>query len=179
VKGPIETAVTCFQRTFWPSLCVCFFLVHASGAIPQASDIQTPHIGDYSLRIVSPTLLELFRVNTKDPDPARVDSWDWVNDQQMFVAPNLSSVHVLVNGQTNHITGVGFKRRPLYAPLLYWDLRIGNQLYLQLSNSIPDGASIQVLNDGTLWPTNMAFAAVADPQPGRSRESGRLPAELS
>jgi len=48
-----------------------------------------------------------------------------------------------------------------YAPLVTWDLRIGNHLYLQLSNAIPSGASVQVVNDGTLWPTNMVFAAVA------------------
>src|SRR5258706_9306696 len=75
----------------------------------------------------------------------------------------MSSLKLLVNGQTNPVTGVGFKRRPLYAPLLEWDLRIGNQFYLRLSNSISDGASVQVINNGTLWPTNMAFAAVADP----------------
>ncbi|MGH7969807.1 MAG: glycoside hydrolase family 9 protein, partial [Limisphaerales bacterium] len=144
-------------------LCTGFFLAPAFGAIPLASDIQTPQIGDNTLRILTPNLLELFRVNTKQPDPARVDSWDWVNDQQVFVAPNLASVRVLVNGQPDLITGVGFKRRAAYSPLLYWDLRIGNQLYLQLTNPIPDGASVQVLNDGTLWPTNMAFAAVADP----------------
>jgi hypothetical protein len=151
-------------RAFWPGVCLGFFLARACGAIPPPGDIQTPHIGDYSLRILSPNVLELFRVNTKQPAPARVDSWDWVNDQQVFVAPDLSSVLVLVNGQADLITGVGFKRRPVYAPLLYWDLRIDNQLYLQLSDSIPDGASVQVLNDGTLWPTNLTFAAVADPQ---------------
>src|SRR5262245_66563910 len=52
---------------------------------------------------------------------------------------------------------------PLYAPLLTWDLRIGNQLYIQIGNPVPEGASVQVLNDGMLWPTNMIFAASADP----------------
>ena len=75
----------------------------------------------------------------------------------------MSSVKVIVNGQTNNVTGVGFKRRPLYAPLEVWDLRIANSLYLQLSSPISDGQSVQVVNDGSLWPTNMAFAAVADP----------------
>jgi hypothetical protein len=131
-------------------------------ALPNAADIQTPAIGDNALHILSPNLLELFLVNTKQPDPATVDTWNWVNGQQQFVAPNMSSVKVLVNGQADVITGSGFKRRPLYAPLLYWDLRIGNELYLQLANPIPVGASIQVLNDGTLWPTNTPFAAVAD-----------------
>ena len=160
----LESALKRLQRAFGPCLCIVFFLARAYGAIPLASDIQTPQIGDYTLRVLSPNVLELFRVNTKQPNPARVDSWDWVNNQQVFVAPDLSSARVLVNGQTDVITAVGFKRRPLYAPLLYWDLRIGNELYLQLSNSIPNGASVRVLNDGSLWPTNMTFAAVADSQ---------------
>ena len=148
---------------FLPGLLVLSFLQSASAAIPMAVDIQTPGTGDHALHILSPNLLELFLVNTKQPDPARVNSWDWVNAQQNFVAPDMSSVKVIVNGQTNIVTGVGFKRRPIYAPLLAWDLRIGNELYLRLSNHIADGAPVQVINNGTLWPTNMTFAAVADP----------------
>src|SRR3982751_2376545 len=73
----------------------------AEAVIPAASDIQTPQIGDHALHILSPTLLELFLVNTKQPDPAHVDGWDWVTDQGIFVQPNTSSVKVIVNGQTN------------------------------------------------------------------------------
>jgi hypothetical protein len=75
----------------------------------------------------------------------------------------MSSLKVIINGQTNTATSIGFKRRPLFAPLFPWDLRIGNQLYLQLSNRIADGASVQVINNGTLWATNMQFATTADP----------------
>ena len=122
-----------------------------------------PKPGDHTLHILAPNLLELVRVNSKQPNPARVDSWDWVSDQGEFVPPNISSVKVIVNGQTNTVTGVGFDRRPLYAPLEAWDLRIANRLYLQLGSPISDGQSVRVINDGTLWPTNMTFAAVADP----------------
>ena len=125
-------------------------------------DIQTPVIGDHILHILSPTLLELVLINTKQPQPARVDSWDWVNDQQTLVRPNLSSVEVRVNGQPNPVTGSGFKRRPVFAPLLNWDLRIGNRLYLQLRDPIAEGATVEVRNDGSLWRTNMSFAAQAD-----------------
>jgi hypothetical protein len=139
---------------------ICF---QALAAIPSASDIQTPAVGDHALRILSPNLLELFLVNTKQPDPGSVNMWDWVDAEQSFIQPNTSSVKVIINGQTNSVSGIGFKRRPLYAPLLYWDLRIGNQLYLRLNTSIPVGASVQVINNGTLWPTNMIFAATAGP----------------
>ncbi|MDB6122319.1 MAG: hypothetical protein JWQ71_1312 [Pedosphaera sp.] len=148
---------------FLTALFALPFIPCASAAVPSAIDIQTPVAGDHALRILSPNLLELYLVNTKQPDPAHVASWDWVNDQKNFVSPDISSVKVIVNGQTNSITSVGFKRRPLYAPLLAWDLRVGNELYLQLSQPIAQGSSVQVINNGTLWPTNLAFATVADP----------------
>jgi hypothetical protein len=133
------------------------------GMVPTDIDLQTPQPGDHALRILSPNLLELFLVNTKQPDPGRVDSWDWVDDQQRFVVTNMSGLKVTVAGQANAVARIGFKRRPRYAPLLYWDLRIANQLYLELSHPVADGATVQVSNDGSLWPTNRVFAAVADP----------------
>src|SRR5215471_10868523 len=101
-----------------------FVGLSVSAAIPSAMDVQPPQVGDNALHIIAPTLLELFLVNTKQPDPARVENWDWVNDQQVFVPPDLSSVRVLVNGQTNPVVGFGFKRRALYASFPNWDLRI-------------------------------------------------------
>jgi hypothetical protein len=135
----------------------------AGATIPSAADIQTPQIGDHALHILSPNLLELFLVNTKPSDSDPVNLWDWVDSNQNFIQLNTSSIKVIINGQTNNVPTIGFKRRPLYAPLLYWDLRIGNQLYLQLNNSIPADASVQVVNDGTLWPTNTLFTATAAP----------------
>lgn len=168
--GPTALTIANMQfcRDSVRQLSLSFFvasscLYRAVAAIPFPADIQTPATGDHALHILSPTLLELFIVNTKQPDPAHVTLWDWVDANQNFIPPNNSGISVLVNGQTNLVAGIGFKRRPLYAPLLYWDLRIGNQLYLQLNNPIPPGASVQVINNGTLWPTNMLFTETAEP----------------
>ena len=68
-----------------------------------------------------------------------------------------------VGGQSVGVSGIGFKRRPRYTPLLYWDLRIANELYLELSHPISEGSVVQVTNDGSLWPTNLVFIASADP----------------
>ena len=156
-KNPVAAAtrLACF------TLVLALHPLHVNAALDP--DVQTPQTGDHALHILSPNLLELFLVNTKQPDPGRVDSWDWVTDQQTFNPPAVSKIKVLIAGQPDSITGIGFKRRPRYAPLLYWDLRIDNQLYLQLSRAVPDGATVQVVNDGTLWPTNLTFSAVADP----------------
>ncbi len=160
-KSSLTVPTRCFGLLL--ALAALLLLQSRSTANPLDAGLQEPQVGDHALNILSPNLLELFLVNTKQPDPARVTSWDWVNDQLIFVPPNISSVRVVINGQTNLVAGIGFKRRALYAPLLFWDLKIGNQLYLQLSNAIPDRATVQVINDGTLWPADMAFASTADP----------------
>lgn len=125
--------------------------------------IHVPIVGDRALHILSPTLLELYLVNSKQPDPATVDSWNWVTNDTDFAPPNMTSIRVEVNGHADSVKSIGFKRRPLYAPLNYWDLRIGNYLYLKLSTAITNNQTVTVTNDGTLWPTTDAFTAVADP----------------
>ncbi len=120
--------------------------------------LMMPTTNDYVLHVLSPTNLELVRINSKPPDPAHVYNWDFVDSTTNFVAPSLSKFVVLVNGQTNLVKKVGFKRRPFYAPEQTRDFRIANSLYLQLSNSISDNETVQVLNpDGTLWPSTMFF----------------------
>jgi hypothetical protein len=138
----------------------CFQTAQATDAVNPT--LQIPQPGDSALHFLSPNVLELARINTKQSGGA-VDSWDWVDGSGNFAPPNMSSIRVVINGHTNTATVAGFKRRPLYAPQATWDLRIANSLYLQLSTPIADGQSVQVINNGTLWPTNMMFAATADP----------------
>ncbi|MEO7298216.1 MAG: glycoside hydrolase family 9 protein [Verrucomicrobiota bacterium] len=143
-----------------PTLFVLFYFQRA---LALDDYLAVPKPGDQTLLILSLNLLELVLVNTKQPDPARVDRWDWVNDLGNFVPPDLSSIRVIVNGQSNNITNVGFKRRPLYSTVDPRDLRIGNHLYLQLNSPVSSGQSVQVVNNGTLWSTNKPFFAVMDP----------------
>src|SRR5207244_10085895 len=119
VSAPVWPCLQAFSKPrqcglrFLPGLLALLFLQRASAAIPMAADIQTPRIGDHALHILSPNLLELVLVNTKQPDPENVNLWDWVDDQQNFVPPDVSSVKIIINGQTNNVSSIGFKRRPL------------------------------------------------------------------
>ena len=149
------------QLVFSVAVLITSNLQLRAGALDEAR-LQSPQPGEHGLRILSPNLLELVRVNTKQPAPARVDSWDWVNDSVTFVPPDLSSIRVIVNGQTNTVAAVGFKRRPLYAALEAWSPRIGNYLYLRINSSIQVGQSVQVINNGVVWPTSLNFSATAD-----------------
>ena len=125
--------------------------------------LQIPKPGDNALHILSPNTLELVRINTEQQYSGTVDSWNWVDTNGNLALPDMSGLKVVVNGHTNSATVIGFKRRPLYAPQATYDLRIANSLYLQLSAPISDGQSVQVINDGSLWPTGMVFSATADP----------------
>jgi hypothetical protein len=108
--------------------------------------------------------VELNLINTKQPDPAQVAEWNFVDATGNFTAPPAGAFQVTVNGQSVAVTAIGFKRRPFYASLAGYDIRVVNSLYLQLANVIPDGGTVQVTNpDGSLWPATMQFAGTADP----------------
>ena len=128
------------------------------------SALALPKAGDNALRILSPTLLEVRRINSKAPDPAGVDAWNLVNSAGQLQSLPVTQFAVTVNGQSVAVQSVGFKRRPLYAPLVARDLRIENSIYLQLAAPIADNQSVEVKNpDGTLWPATMPFVATTDP----------------
>ena len=56
-------------------------------------------------------------------------------------------------GKQFDVIAAGFKRRVVYAPLKKRDLRIGNQLYLQLASPIKEGEAVEVKNPDvvTAW----------------------------
>ena len=122
-----------------------------------------PPLAD-TLRVLSPTLLELVRISTKQPDPARVDSWDFVDASGALHLPAPAQLSVQVSGQAVSVQAVGFKRRPIYAPLAHRELRIDSRLYLQLASPIADGQTVTVTNpDATVWPAGIPFTAVSAP----------------
>jgi hypothetical protein len=123
-----------------------------------------PAVGDHALRVISPTLLELRQITTKEPDPARVTSWDFVDANTNFVAPALTQFVVTANGQPVNVVGVGFKRRVFSVSKRQRDLRIDNAIYLQLAAPITDGQAVVVTNPGgQLWPAAVSYAVTVDP----------------
>ena len=143
--------------------------------------LQFPTPGMNGLHVLTPTMLELKLISTKAPDPAQVAQWNFVNSFS-FAPPALNSFTVTANGQTLGVQAVGFKRRPLYAPLVGYDLRIENSLYLQLARPISDNQVVEVTNpDGcSLVGANdiHRHRRPAALQPGHPRQPGRLHAQL-
>ncbi len=131
-------------------------------SIVDGTKLRTPKRGGHTLHVLSPDVLELVRVNGQSSASAGVDSWDFVNASGGLNAPAASKFSVTVDGKPVDVKSVGFKRRPLYAPLNERDLRVGNSLFLQLASPVAPGQSVVVKNpDGSLWPDKMKFAAEA------------------
>ena len=130
----------------------------------NSKTLRMPKVGDSALNILSPTLLELQFINTEAQGAVGVTNWNFVNTSGELQTPAPTEFAVTVNGQAVAVQAVGFKRRPLYAPLLNYDLRIENSLYLQLASPISDNQAVAVMNpDATLWTASTLFTNLSDP----------------
>ncbi|MBV9469091.1 MAG: glycoside hydrolase family 9 protein [Abitibacteriaceae bacterium] len=159
------------QRFFrWGLLfALAFSLAPAHAAPPQREDdygitssnpLAMPQVGESRLRVLAPTVLELTLITTKLPDK-EPEQWNFIGADNTPHLPALTRFQVTVNRAIVAVKTVGFKRRVLYAPLAHRDLRIGNYLYLQLSQPVPEGAAVEVSNpDHTLWGSTQRFSAV-------------------
>ena len=136
--------------------------LHTASADDVACLIPEP--GDYTLHVLTPTLLELKTINTAPAGSSTPSSLNLVNSSFTFAAPAAGIFAVTANGQSVAVQAVGFKRRPLYAPLAKFDLRIDNCVYLQLASPISDNQVVQVTNpNGSLWSSSTKFTATVDP----------------
>ena len=123
-----------------------------------------PAVGEYGLRALSPTYLELRKTTPQAPPPAGVDSWNFVDADNRFSGPAAASFSVTANGQPISVLAVGFKRRVGSAALLERDMRVENALYLQLATPLEAGQSVVVTHpDGLLGPAGQTFSVTVDP----------------
>src|SRR4051812_30489402 len=87
--------------------------------------LNVPAPGDWTLQLLSPSILELTQISTKarDLEPGRA----------------VSGLEIRVGAQSQKlkIASAGWKRRPIYAPLATpKDFRIATQLYLKLAEPL-------------------------------------------
>jgi hypothetical protein len=140
---------------------------HSTNGAPdnltEYDELALPAIGQSMLRVLSPSLLELHLINT-EPAGGPVSSWAFVDSSGHGQLPSASEFAVTADGQPLAVQAVGFKRRPLYAPLAQRDLRIDSCLYLQLASPISGSATVTVANpDGTLWGSDVQYTVAVDP----------------
>src|SRR5258706_4752099 len=147
--------------------CAAVLLLRLTTAAQQFADdnpLALPSPGAYQLRILSPNVLELTRITTKAPAPAKPHEWDFADAEGQAHLPNASEFVVLAGETKIGVQSVGFRRRVLYAPLAQRDLRIGDYLYLQLNSEVAAGQTVEVKNPSAkLWPANLHFTATMKP----------------
>ena len=123
------------------------------------SPLELPAVGSSHLRILAPDLLEMVRVS------ADTNVWNFVTNG-ILTAPSTNQFQVKSGGTSINVTQAGFKRRPLYAPIEQYDLRIENTVYLRLAstNWATSNATVEVTTTNTaLWPATMRFVSVNNP----------------
>ena len=151
---------------FCTGVVLCRLLTGGAADLRISDDLplNLPQPGSYALHILSPTVLELTLITTKRPDPARVETWDFINGLGKCRLPQPEEFVVSAADKPVAVKGVGFKRRVLYAPFKQRDLRIGSYLYLQLASPLPDNQTVEVKSRGNkLWTPALQFVAKMDP----------------
>src|SRR5258708_32406191 len=77
----------------------------------DSAPLQLPQLGDYQLRVLSPTLLELTLITAKPSGLGRGEPWDFIKRDGQCRLPAAEEIVVLAEGKTNLVKAVGFKRR--------------------------------------------------------------------
>lgn len=168
MKGRNRFEAVNYRQIFWIGVSVALLCGRcgnaASQPIANGPSLQLPQVGQNELRVLSPNLLELRLITTKALTQS-VGRWNFVSTAgQLNALPGPQEFVVRIAGRMVPVSAVGFKRRPLYAPLADYDLRIDNRLYLELATNIADNQTVAVQNpDASLWAPTMTFTATADP----------------
>ncbi|MCD6051252.1 MAG: cellulase, partial [Verrucomicrobia bacterium] len=131
---------------------------------PSDEYYHLPVVGAYSVQLIAPSIIEVGHVTSKE-QKGPVKDWNWVDAGGKLRLPEAKELTVQVAGQPVAVTGMGFKRRVMYAPLKKRDLRIGNYLYLQLAKPVELGQLVEVKNASqSLWPAEMRIATTNSEQ---------------
>ena len=91
---------------------IAFTGIGLASAQAATNPLAMPQVGDHELRLLDPTLLELTRITTKEPDPAPVTDWNFVGANFAPALPAATQFVVKAGDSTIGVTAVGFKRRP-------------------------------------------------------------------
>ncbi len=101
-----------------------------------AVDTQTldlPDVGDCTLQLLSPSLLEVTQITTKEKDTAWIQLKNLFGGRAGLPPPATPVFEVTVGGSPVKVAAMGMKRRVLHAPLARRDLRVATQFYLRLA----------------------------------------------
>lgn len=98
---------------------------------PQALALPAP--GERTLRILSPTVLEITVITEKAPESRLARLKSALGGASPAPELAVDKLRVAVNGRPAKVAATGWKRRAAYAPIGHRDLRVSTQLYLSLA----------------------------------------------
>ena len=107
--------------------------------------LSLPAVGDCSLQILSPSLLEFTQISTKEKNSAWPQLKNLAGARSNTPPPAAPVFEVTVGGQPVKAAAVGMKRRVIYAPLARRDLRVATQFYLRLAAPIDPPAATPIV----------------------------------
>ena len=125
----------------------------------ESNPLDVPAVGAHSLRVLSPTVLELVRV-TAVSESGR-DLPPFASEQVVPPVPKV--LRVTAGGRVVEVKEVGLRRRVLYAPMERWDLRVTSAITLRLREPLADNSEVEVTNPSEeLWSPSQHFVARYD-----------------
>jgi hypothetical protein len=129
--------------------------------VPARASLAHPAVGTHELAVLSSSVLDLTYINSEAPGGSPT-VWSFLVDGSPSL-PSAASFHVTVDGSPVAVRAVGFKRRPLYAPDRNRDLRIRNDLFLELGGAASSGTVVVTCDDPRVSPGGETWTATVDP----------------
>ncbi|MDO8540978.1 MAG: glycoside hydrolase family 9 protein [Opitutaceae bacterium] len=138
------------NRFLFASLLVCTIPAATAGHAPTRTSVDphslnVPAVGDATLQILSPSLLEFTAISTKEKNASWVQLKNTPAGRADATPGTTPRFEVTVAGRRIQVVAVGVKRRVLYAPLARRDLRVATHFYLRLGQPIATDAGAPVV----------------------------------
>jgi hypothetical protein len=130
-----------------------------------AKAVAVPESGSHELRVITPTLLEVYIVSEREGFAKRPTFCDWVDDEADVIPGAIavaSDLEVTVNGRVTTVSATGFKRHVRFAPIDQSKFVMENFLYIELGTTIGTGVTVAVSSPTTKWPSTFVLSAVMD-----------------
>jgi hypothetical protein len=102
--------------------------------------LSVPAVGDCTLLIISPSLLEFTQISTKEKTTSWTSLQALPGDRALSGMAAGFRFTVTASGVPLKVSAIGMKRRVIYAPLARRDLRVATQFYLHLAQPLGDPA---------------------------------------
>jgi hypothetical protein len=107
--------------------------------------LALPVAGERTLRVLSPSLLEVTVITVKEPDSTLKKIQSALTGGPAAPEKALKTLEVSVGDQRLKVAATGWKRRTAYAPIARRDLRVATQLYLQLATPLDLTGAVQTV----------------------------------